>query len=80
MIAGVGVGRRIRAARKAKGYTLEQLAHIVDVSIAAVSKWEADEFYPKVGSVLVLCQVLDMTPNTLLGWPTAAPAATQQKR
>ena len=42
------IGARIKAARKAKGMSQEQLADKLDVSFQAVSTWEKGKFIPLV--------------------------------
>ena len=38
------IGERIRAARKAKGLSQEQLGEKLDISFQAVSSWETGKF------------------------------------
>ena len=40
------IGERIRAARKAKGLSQEQLGEKLDISFQAVSSWETGKFIP----------------------------------
>ena len=40
----------LRALRKQKGYSQEQLAERLNVSRQAVSKWESDNGYPEMES------------------------------
>ncbi|MCI9075887.1 MAG: helix-turn-helix transcriptional regulator, partial [Dorea sp.] len=40
------VGKIIQELRKAKGITQEELAEVLGVSSAAISKWENGQMYP----------------------------------
>lgn len=40
------IGENIKRLRKQKGLTQEQLAELLNVSCAAVSKWESCDTYP----------------------------------
>ena len=40
------IGKRIQDLRKQKGLTQEQVAAALNISAAAVSKWETDTTYP----------------------------------
>ena len=44
----------LRALRKQKGYSQEQLAERLNVSRQAVSKWESDNGYPEMESLIIL--------------------------
>ena len=65
------MGRRIAAARRARGLTQQQLADQLGVTNKAVSKWETDEGCPDLKTVPALCRALDLTADQLL---TGAPA------
>lgn len=56
----------IRQKRKQLGYTQEQVAEQLGVSIPAVSKWESGSTYPDVELLPALARVLNMDVNTLL--------------
>jgi transcriptional regulator with XRE-family HTH domain len=60
------LGMRLRAARKRKKLTGEQLGKVVGVSKAAISQWENDLSLPSVESVVSLCEVLDISADYLL--------------
>ena len=42
------IGKRIQDLRKQKGLTQEQVAAALNISAAAVSKWETDTTYPDI--------------------------------
>ena len=71
------LGPRIRAARKAKGLTSVVCAKFVNVSQPAWNMWEVGKRLPKIELLVAICDLLDTTPNVLLGFdppPSAAPS------
>lgn len=56
---------RIFQARKAKGYSQEDLAEMVNVSRQAVSKWETGEAMPDMEKFIALCDALDLSMEYL---------------
>lgn len=52
-------GARLANARKAKGYTQEQLAELLAVSRTSISRWESDKAMPDYGTIQQLSQVLE---------------------
>jgi len=55
----------LKTARKAKGFSQEDLAATLEVSRQAVSKWEQGETYPEVEKLLQLCRVLAVSMDEL---------------
>ena len=55
----------LKTARKAKGFSQEDLAATLEVSRQAVSKWEQGETYPEVEKLLQLCRVLEVSMDEL---------------
>ena len=49
----------LRALRKQKGYSQEQLAERLNVSRQAVSKWESDNGYPEMESLIILSDLFE---------------------
>ena len=47
-MSGLRIGEKIKAKRRERDLTQEELANILGVSKAAVSKWETDESYPDI--------------------------------
>ena len=68
-----GMGGRIAAIRKAKGWTQAQLAEKMDVSIQAESKWETGASWPDVTTLPRLAQVLGVSIDWLFGQDTEDP-------
>lgn len=67
----INVGANIKKLRLAKEYTQEQLASLLSVSSAAVSKWEAKNTYPDIGLLFPLAQIFGVTIDKLLGYDEA---------
>jgi transcriptional regulator with XRE-family HTH domain len=59
-------GRRLRHARLIKGYTLRQLAEIVDCSESMISKLENSRLSPSLAMLHRLAEALDTTVPDLL--------------
>ena len=54
--------------RKQKGLSQEQLAFQIGVSRQAVSKWETGLSQPELSNIEKICEVLEITPNELMGF------------
>jgi transcriptional regulator with XRE-family HTH domain len=65
------IGARIRGARKAQGFTLEQVADTAGLSKGFLSRLERDETSPSVATLLQLCQVLSLEIGSLFAEPDA---------
>ncbi|MDE5892732.1 MAG: helix-turn-helix domain-containing protein, partial [Acetatifactor sp.] len=61
------MGKRICSLRAAKGMTQEQLAEVLCVSPAAVSKWERNLAVPNVEMLWMLADYFDCTIDELVG-------------
>jgi len=61
------IGKNIRAGRRKKDMTQEQLAELLNVSVSAVSQWECGKFLPDLTMIPALCSVLDISSDHLLG-------------
>lgn len=71
---------RIFQARKAKGYSQEDLADTVNVSRQAVSKWETGEAMPDMEKFIALCDALDLSMEYLaLGKEIPSPVPAPRK-
>ena len=66
-IGTYGMGGRIAAIRKAKGWTQAQLAEQMSVSVPAVSKWETSAAWPDVTSLPRLATILGVSTDWLFG-------------
>lgn len=65
------IGKNIRAKRREKDMTQEELAEFLNVSVSAVSQWECGKFIPDVSIIPALCSVLEITADELLGMDSA---------
>lgn len=75
------LGENIRAQRKAKGLTQEQLAEAMGVSIAAVSKWETNVSAPELTMLVDLAMFFETSVDALLGygWETSGMGLAAEK-
>jgi transcriptional regulator with XRE-family HTH domain len=68
----VRIGSRLRAARKAHGYTLDQLASASGLTKGFLSRVERDETSLSVASLLTLCEVMSVEVGSLFSAPDVA--------
>ena len=61
------LGNTIRALRKARGMTQEQLAQALGVTVGAVYKWESDRCAPDLSLLVELADLFDTSVDVLLG-------------
>ncbi len=61
------IGEQIRALRKEKGITQEQLSEVMGVSVAAVSKWETGQTAPELSALTILADYFEISVDCLLG-------------
>lgn len=60
------IGKRIQDFRRQKGLTQEQVAAALNISAAAVSKWETDTTYPDITLLNPLARLLGVSVDVLL--------------
>ena len=58
----------IRAQRKARGLTQEQLAEVLGVTVGAVHKWEAKLSVPELPMIMEMADFFDTSVDALLGY------------
>ena len=63
----MSIGEKIAAARKARGWSQEELGFKTDVSTQAVSKWENDLSVPDRKHLVRLADLLELSLDELLG-------------
>lgn len=63
----LNLGENLRAFRRMKGMTQEQVAEAVGVSAQAVSRWENDSSYPDVVMLTGLAMLYETSVDTLVG-------------
>lgn len=60
------IGNRIKQARKSKGFTQENLAEKMDVSIAFLSKIETGKMHINLERLSQICNLLSVTEGEIL--------------
>ena len=78
-IMELNIGMNIKRLRLAKGLTQEQLAELLTISTAAVSKWEARNTYPDITMLFPLAEIFGVTVDELLGYDEAKAKADVDK-
>lgn len=72
------IGLKIKEFRLAKNLKQEELAKRIGAkSSAAVSSWEVGKAKPDCVTLLRICEVLDVSPDELLGYETETPSAAE---
>ena len=46
----------------------EKLAKALGTSQATISRWASGEYQPDFQTLFQICEILETTPNVLLGW------------
>ncbi len=64
----ISIGENIKKLRKEKDITQEKLAEVLNVSVAAVSKWERGETYPDITLIFPLAHYFDVSVDDLMGY------------
>lgn len=64
----ITIGANIKRLRSAKGITQEQLSEAMNVTCAAVSKWERGETYPDITLLAPLAYYFGVTLDELMGY------------
>ena len=67
-MSNLKIGEKIKAKRRERDYTQEELANILGVSKAAVSKWENDESFPDVTMLPQIAQLFHITMDELFDY------------
>jgi DNA-binding XRE family transcriptional regulator len=66
-----------RQLRESKKMSQDELAKFLNLSQAAVSKWEAGRGFPEIHIGFKLCEFFDVSMDTLYGNPHAKPIDTE---
>ena len=64
----INIGANIKRLRGEKGVTQEQLAEAMNVTCAAVSKWERGETYPDITALQPLAYYFGVSLDELMGY------------
>ena len=73
-------GDRLRSCRLRRGLNTPAMARALGVSKSSVTNWETGVSYPTQPMIPRICDLLDVTPNALYGFPDAEPDLTSQER
>ena len=60
-------GQKLKLARKNKKYTQKKLAEAIGAKHNSISNWENDQNKPDPDTIELICGVLDISANYLLG-------------
>lgn len=73
------VGPNIRRARVRQGLSQARLAEMVEMSTEVLGRMERKKVLPRVERLVLLCKILGVTPDQMLGFSSTAgaPAATR---
>lgn len=63
----MSIGSTIKRLRREKNITQEQLADYLGITSRAVSQWECDRTAPDISQIPILCNVLHVSADSLLG-------------
>ena len=61
-----GFGELLQQLRKEKGWTQQQLAEFLSVSNKTVSKWERNESYPEITTLIEISKLFNISVDDLL--------------
>ena len=67
LVAGANLGQRIRSARERAGMKKAEFARAMGCAWQTVNRWETGAFAPTAESLEMICKVLSVTPEELLG-------------
>jgi transcriptional regulator with XRE-family HTH domain len=67
-MANLKIGEKIRSKRRERDLTQEELANILGVTKAAVSKWENEESYPDITMLPQIAQLFHITMDELFNY------------
>ena len=62
------IAENIRAFRKQRGLTQEQLAEVLGVSVGAVYKWESKSSLPELKLIMEMADFFEVSVDALLGY------------
>ena len=67
-MSNIKISEKIRSKRRERDLTQEELANILGVTKAAVSKWENEESYPDITMLPKIAQLFYITMDELFGY------------
>ncbi|WP_425524615.1 helix-turn-helix transcriptional regulator [Diplocloster hominis] len=60
------LGKNLSHYRHAAGFTQCEAANILNISRQCLSNWETDHREPRIGDIIQMCQLYDITINQLV--------------
>lgn len=63
----ISIDTNLKALRRAKGITQQEVADHLGISVQAISKWERNEGYPDISTLPLLASYYDVSVDALLG-------------
>lgn len=66
---GLCISENLRLLRTKHGYTMENLAEIIDVSRQTIAKWESGESYPDIANCVKLSRLYKVFLDALVNKP-----------
>lgn len=60
-------GKRLKESRQAKGWTQAELAARLSTTQSTIGKYEREELQPNIECIVLLCRLLDVSSDYLLG-------------
>lgn len=57
---------RFSELRKKYGYTQAELAHLIELNVTTISKWEIGENYPRRKTLKKLSKIFDLSESEIL--------------
>ena len=76
----IRIAENVRALRKQHGFTQEQLAEALGVTVGAVYKWESAQSLPEVKLLVEMADLFEVSVDTLLGYDRQAENAERRVR
>lgn len=64
----MSIGKNLKKIRIKAGLSQKELAEEIGVVQTIVSKYELDQLNPTVENLLLICKILDITPDQLFGF------------
>ncbi|PGZ57898.1 transcriptional regulator [Bacillus cereus] len=61
------VHKRLKEMRKRANLTQDKLAEVIHVSRQTISNWENGKSYPDIQSLILLCEIYNISLNQLIG-------------
>lgn len=76
----IRIAENVKALRRQHGFTQEQLAEALGVTVGAVYKWESGQSTPEVKLLVEMADLFEVSVDTLLGYDRQAENAERRVR